>query len=115
MENTNNKPVIIIGATNRPDSLDIALRRAGRFDREFHLGVPDERARAQILQKISNNMRLDGEIDFRELSKLTPGFVGADLNALVGEAGMIAVKRIFMELANRNPEDEMAIDGLDNF
>ena len=99
LEKTGGKPVIIIGATNRPDSLDKALRRAGRFDKEIGLGVPDEMARSQILEKMCQRMKLTGNIDFKSLAKITPGYVGADLNSLVAEAGMIGVKRIFETFA----------------
>ncbi|TPX38068.1 hypothetical protein SmJEL517_g00083 [Synchytrium microbalum] len=94
----NAKPVMIIGATNRPDSLDPALRRAGRFDREIMLGVPDENGRARILEKLSRKLRLSGEMDLKSLAKLTPGYVGADLSALTAEAGMSAIRRIFRDL-----------------
>ncbi|CAO3621780.1 unnamed protein product [Cunninghamella blakesleeana] len=97
-EKTNNKPVMIIGATNRPDSLDAALRRAGRFDREISMGVPDEKAREKILTVLSSKLRLEGSFDFAELAKATPGYVGADLQALITAAGVIAVKRIFKHL-----------------
>ncbi|CAG8609458.1 5963_t:CDS:10 [Ambispora gerdemannii] len=97
-EKTDNKPVLIIGATNRPDSLDPALRRAGRFDREISMGVPDEEGREKILKVISKKLRLSGDFDFKSLAKLTPGYVGADLNALTAAAGVIAVKRIFQRL-----------------
>ncbi|ORX59716.1 AAA-domain-containing protein [Hesseltinella vesiculosa] len=97
-DKTDNKPVMIIGATNRPDSLDTALRRAGRFDREISMGVPDEKAREKILTVLSNNLRLDGSFDFAALAKATPGYVGADLQALITTAGVIAVKRIFKHL-----------------
>ncbi|GAA97291.1 hypothetical protein E5Q_03969 [Mixia osmundae IAM 14324] len=97
-EKTDNKPVLIIGATNRPDSLDTALRRAGRFDHEIVMGVPDENARKQILRVVSSKLRLAGDFDFRALAKSTPGYVGADLEALAGAAGIIAVKRIFEDL-----------------
>ena len=90
--------MIIIGATNRPDAIDPALRRAGRFDREITIGVPDELGRQKILEKICKRLKIDGQVTFDQLAKLTPGFVGADLNALLGEAGMIAVKRIFSSL-----------------
>ncbi|CAI4045629.1 hypothetical protein SKDZ_12G0240 [Saccharomyces kudriavzevii ZP591] len=100
MEKTNGKPVIIIGATNRPDSLDSALRRAGRFDREICLNVPNEVSRLHILRKMSDDLKIDGAIDFAKLSKLTPGFVGADLKALVTAAGTCAIKRIFETYAN---------------
>ncbi|KAK9760047.1 Ribosome biogenesis ATPase rix7 [Basidiobolus ranarum] len=94
-EKNNYKPVLIIGATNRPDSLDSALRRAGRFDREIALSVPGEEAREKILQVLSKKLRLSGNFDFKALAKQTAGYVGADLNALTCAAGMIAVRRIF--------------------
>ncbi|KAK7032957.1 P-loop containing nucleoside triphosphate hydrolase protein [Favolaschia claudopus] len=99
-EKTGNKPVIVVGATNRPDSLDAALRRAGRFDHEISLGVPDDAARAQILRVLSAKLRLAGDFDFTILAKATPGYVGADLAALTGAAGIIAVKRIFKQLSD---------------
>lgn len=99
LENTKGKPVIVIGATNRPDSLDPALRRAGRFDREICLNVPNEISRLHILKKMSERLRIDGTIDFLKLAKLTPGFVGADLKALVTAAGTCAIKRIFQAYA----------------
>ncbi|KAI5981903.1 P-loop containing nucleoside triphosphate hydrolase protein [Pisolithus albus] len=97
-EKNDNKPVIVIGATNRPDSLDAALRRAGRFDHEVSMGVPDEEARQKILRVLCAKLRLEGDFDFAALAKATPGYVGADLSALTGAAGVIAVKRIFQEL-----------------
>ncbi|KAL3887985.1 hypothetical protein ACJMK2_000370 [Sinanodonta woodiana] len=100
--------VLVIGATNHPDSLDPALRRAGRFDREILLGIPDESARLRILKVLFRNLRLEAEFDFMYLAKNTPGFVGADLMALVREAGMTAVNRVFNELVtnhkNSGPE-----------
>ncbi|KAF9147731.1 hypothetical protein BG015_010583 [Linnemannia schmuckeri] len=100
LENTNGKPVMIIGATNRPDSLDPALRRAGRFDLEINIGVPDQDSREQILRVMSSKLKLSGDFDFKELAKLTPGYVGADLNALTAAAGVAALKRIFQEIGN---------------
>jgi hypothetical protein len=116
-EKTDNKPVMVIGATNRPDALDPALRRAGRFDHEIGMTVPDDEARAQcvclsfiketphsniyrILRVLCAKLRLDGEFDFNALAKATPGYVGADLSALTGAAGIIAVKRIFKNLSD---------------
>jgi ribosome biogenesis ATPase len=90
--------VIVIGATNRPDSLDPALRRAGRFDREIGLGIPDEEARVRIMKVIAGKLRLEGAFDFKTIAKKTPGFVGADLQALTTEAAAVAVKRIFTGL-----------------
>ncbi|KAF8315865.1 AAA-domain-containing protein [Clavulina sp. PMI_390] len=100
-EKTDNKPVIVIGATNRPDSLDSALRRAGRFDHEIAMTVPDEVGREQILRVHSARLKLSGDFNFKALAKATPGYVGADLGALTGAAGVIAVKRIFRELAEK--------------
>ncbi|RKP13042.1 AAA-domain-containing protein, partial [Piptocephalis cylindrospora] len=97
-DKTGGKPVMIIGATNRPDALDSALRRAGRFDREIGMGVPDEEARCKILRVLSAKLRLSGDFDFPALAKRTAGYVGADLNALTSAAGMLAVKRIFRHL-----------------
>ena len=94
--NCNHAPVMVIGATNRPDAIDPALRRAGRFDREILLGVPDEEARACILQVMTTpGMRLAGDFDFKLLAKKTPGFVGADIRSLTKEAAVIAINRIF--------------------
>ncbi|KAJ7219986.1 P-loop containing nucleoside triphosphate hydrolase protein [Mycena pura] len=98
-DKTDNKPVIVMGATNRPDSLDAALRRAGRFDHEISMGVPDEAARAKILRVLSSKLKLDGDLDFAILAKATPGYVGADLAALTSAAGIVAVKRIFKQLS----------------
>ncbi|KAG9317681.1 P-loop containing nucleoside triphosphate hydrolase protein [Chiua virens] len=98
-EKTENRPVIVMGATNRPDSLDTALRRAGRFDHEISMGVPDEDARNKILRVLCAKLRLEGDFDYGSLAKVTPGYVGADLSALTGAAGVIAVKRIFKELS----------------
>ncbi|MCJ1232585.1 hypothetical protein MMC14_000538 [Varicellaria rhodocarpa] len=94
MEKTGGKAVIVLAATNRPDSLDPALRRAGRFDREINLSVPNETVREKILKALTRQMSLSGEIDFRFLAKSTPGFVGADLSDLVSTAGSIAIKRL---------------------
>ncbi|KAF8589893.1 AAA-domain-containing protein [Ramaria rubella] len=113
-DKTDNKPVIVIGATNRPDSLDAALRRAGRFDHEISMGVPDDDARAQILRVLCAKLRLSGDFDFKAMAKATPGYVGADLAALTGAAGVIAVKRIFQQLSDGSlvlPEDPQPVSG----
>ncbi|RLV95161.1 Ribosome biogenesis ATPase RIX7 [Spathaspora sp. JA1] len=118
LDKTDGKPIIVIGATNRPDSLDSALRRAGRFDREICLNVPNEEQRASILRAMTKNIKLHDEASFkyRELSKLTPGYVGADLKSLVSAAGIAAIKRIFESLSEKHEEisDSMEVDGLDN-
>lgn len=89
--------VLVIGATNRPDALDPALRRVGRFDQEISLGIPDRDARAQILKIICKNLKLEQSINYDELAKLTPGYVGADLLALVTRAATTAIKRMLTE------------------
>ncbi len=86
--------VLLIGATNQPNSLDPALRRPGRFDREISLRVPDLHGRMQILRIHSRDAALAADIDFARLAQLTPGFVGADLEALCREAAMIALRRV---------------------
>ncbi|XP_050981964.1 nuclear valosin-containing protein-like [Labeo rohita] len=95
--------VLVIGATNRPDSLDPALRRAGRFDREICLGIPDEGARLKILKTLCRKITLPEDFDYRQLARLTPGYVGADLMALCREAAMTAVNRILLQ---PNREDD---------
>ncbi len=87
--------VIVIGATNRPDSLDPALRRAGRFDRELKMAIPTEEGRLSILRVICASLRLSGSLDLADLARNTPGFVGADLRALAQEAASSAIRRIF--------------------
>jgi transitional endoplasmic reticulum ATPase len=86
--------VVLIGATNQPNALDPALRRPGRFDREISLRVPDVRGRTEILRIHSKDAALGNDIDFPRLAQLTPGFVGADLEALCREAAMIALRRV---------------------
>jgi transitional endoplasmic reticulum ATPase len=86
--------VLLIGATNQPNSLDPALRRPGRFDREISLHVPDLRGRMEILGIHCRDAALAADIDFARLAQLTPGFVGADLEALCREAAMIALRRV---------------------
>uniref|UniRef100_A0A7N5JMF6 Nuclear valosin-containing protein-like n=1 Tax=Ailuropoda melanoleuca TaxID=9646 RepID=A0A7N5JMF6_AILME len=97
--------VLVIGATNRPDALDPALRRAGRFDREICLGIPDEASRERILRTLCRKLRLPESFSFRHLAHLTPGFVGADLMALCREAAMGAVSRVLMTLQEQLPVD----------
>ncbi|XP_036210805.1 nuclear valosin-containing protein-like isoform X3 [Myotis myotis] len=102
--------VLVIGATNRPDSLDPALRRAGRFDQEICLGIPDEASRERILQTLCRKLRLPETFQFRHLAHLTPGFVGADLMALCREAAMCAVSRVLMRPQDA-PKEEPETEG----
>src|SRR5215469_15304213 len=90
--------VIVIGATNIPEMLDPALRRPGRFDREIEIGVPNTQARLQILRIHTRAMPLAPDVDLQEIAEHTHGFVGADLEALCQEVGMIALRR-FLSLS----------------
>ncbi|KUK44571.1 MAG: CDC48 family AAA ATPase [Methanothrix sp.] len=90
--------VVVIGATNRPDALDQALRRPGRFDREIEIGVPNREARLEVLQIHARGMPLAEDVNLEKLADITHGFVGADLAALAREAGMRALRRIVPEL-----------------
>ena len=86
--------VVIIGATNQPNALDPAMRRPGRFDREIGLRVPDMRGRMEVLQIHSKDAAMGNDIDLLRIAQLTPGFVGADLEALCREAAMVALRRV---------------------
>ncbi|WP_050033651.1 CDC48 family AAA ATPase [Halorubrum halophilum] len=90
--------VVVIGATNRVDAIDPALRRGGRFDREIEVGVPDREGRKEILQVHTRNMPLVDEIDLDEYADNTHGFVGADLESLAKESAMHALRRIRPDL-----------------
>jgi len=90
--------VVVIAATNRPEALDEALRRPGRFDREIVVGVPDESGRREILGIHTRGMPLDEGVDLQELARQTYGFVGADLAALSREAAIEAVRRIMPKI-----------------
>ncbi|WP_336022377.1 AAA family ATPase [Halobellus salinisoli] len=92
--------VVVIGATNRVDSLDPALRRGGRFDREIEIGVPNEQGRREILDVHTRRMPLADDVDIDRLAARTHGFVGADLESLATEAAMIALRRGRREDAN---------------
>jgi transitional endoplasmic reticulum ATPase len=90
--------VIVIGATNRPDAVDPALRRPGRFDREIELGVPDFEGRREILQIHTRGMPLGPDVDLEEFSQHTYGFVGADIAAFIREAAMNALRRVLPKI-----------------
>jgi len=90
--------LVVIAATNRPEAIDEALRRPGRFDREIVVGVPDERGRREILGIHTRGMPLGDKVDLAELARTTFGFVGADLAALTREAAIEAVRRIMPQL-----------------
>jgi transitional endoplasmic reticulum ATPase len=90
--------VVVIGATNRPDSLDPALRRPGRFDREIEIGVPNKESRLEVLLIHTRGMPLAKDVNQQKLADVTHGFVGADLAALAREAGMRSLRRVLPEL-----------------
>src|SRR5919206_1811865 len=95
--------VIVMAATNRPNAIDPALRRPGRFDREIEIKVPDKRGRLEILQIHSHNMPLGSDVDLEKIAAVTHGFVGADLEYLCKDAAMKCLRRVLPEL---NLEDE---------
>ena len=95
--------VIVIAATNRPNAIDPALRRPGRFDREIEIKVPDKRGRLEILQIHTRNMPLDSDVNQEKIASVSHGFVGADLEYLCKEAAMKCLRRLLPEL---NLEDE---------
>ncbi|MEM2312931.1 MAG: CDC48 family AAA ATPase [Candidatus Nezhaarchaeales archaeon] len=90
--------VVVIGATNRPDAVDPALRRPGRFDREISIGIPDKPARREILQVHVRGMPLAEDVNLDELTEVTHGFTGADLAALCREAAMRALRRFLPQI-----------------
>ncbi|MCI1274127.1 MAG: ATP-dependent zinc metalloprotease FtsH [Clostridiaceae bacterium] len=101
-ENTN---IIVIAATNRPDILDNALLRPGRFDRQIYINSPDVRGREEILKVHAKNKKLDSEVDLKVLAKRTPGFTGADLQNLLNESALLAA---------RNNEEKITMEDIDN-
>jgi len=90
--------VVVIAATNRPDSIDPAIRRPGRFDREIEIGIPDEGGRKEILAIHTRGMPLNDKVNLDQIAKITHGFVGADLEILAKEAAMRSLRRILPEL-----------------
>jgi transitional endoplasmic reticulum ATPase len=101
--------VVVIAATNRPNSLDPALRRPGRLDREIEIGVPDKNGRLEIMKIHTRNMPLAKNVNLKEIANITHGFVGADLHALAKEAAMIVLRRILPDL-NLEGKDEESVE-----
>jgi transitional endoplasmic reticulum ATPase len=96
--------IVVIGATNRPNAIDPALRRPGRFDREIEIGIPDEKGRLDILQIHSRGMPLTDDVDLASIARITHGFVGADLQALSKEAAMRSLRRILPQIDLHQPK-----------
>src|SRR5438093_2660062 len=90
--------IIVIGATNRPNAIDPALRRPGRFDREIEIGVPDKMGRYEILQIHTRAMPLTSDVNLHRLSEICHGYTGADISALCREAAMKALRRYLREI-----------------
>ncbi|MEC7525118.1 MAG: CDC48 family AAA ATPase [Myxococcota bacterium] len=102
--------VVVIGATNRPDAIDEALRRPGRFDRELTIGVPDKDGRREVLQIHTRGMPLADDVELDRLAQMTYGFVGADLAALCREAALESLRRVLPEIdleADEIPEEAL--------
>jgi cell division protease FtsH len=97
--------IIVIAATNRPDILDNALLRPGRFDRQIYISAPDIKGREQILKVHAQNKKLDSKVNLKTLAKRTPGFTGADLQNLLNESALLAA---------RNNQEEIKMEDIDN-
>ncbi len=99
--------VIVLAATNRPDAIDPALRRPGRFDREIEIGVPDRTARKEIMQIHTRNMPLSKDVEMDELAAITHGYTGADLSALAKEAAMVSLRGVWPKIIDKKriPEE----------
>ena len=102
-----NEGVIVLAATNRPDILDPALLRPGRFDRQIHVGTPDVKGREDILKVHAKGKRLDGDVDLKTLARFTPGFTGADLSNLLNEAAIMAAREDRKVLNMKDLNDAM--------
>ena len=100
-----NEGVIMIAATNRPDILDSALLRPGRFDRQIYIGVPDVKGRKAIMQVHSKKKPFEDDVNFDAIAKTTAGFTGADLENLLNEAALLAARRSKTKIGNREIDD----------
>ncbi|MBI5228916.1 CDC48 family AAA ATPase [Candidatus Micrarchaeota archaeon] len=96
--------VVVMAATNRPNSIDPALRRPGRFDREIEIGVPDKKGRKEILQIHTRGMPMSDDVSLDDLASITHGFVGADLSSLTKEAAMKALRRVLPKITMEDEE-----------
>ncbi len=103
-ENTN---IIVIAATNRPDILDNALLRPGRFDRQIYINAPDVRGREEILKVHAKNKQLDNDVDLKVLAKRTPGFTGADLQNLLNESALLAARNNKQKISMSDIDDSI--------
>ncbi len=106
--------VVVIAATNMPNSLDPALRRPGRFDREIEIGIPDKKGRDKILRIHTRNMPLAKAVNLNKIVEVTHGFVGADLESLAKEAAMIVMRRLLPELRKLKEGEDLSENILNN-
>ena len=104
---SDNEGVIVLAATNRPDVLDKALLRAGRFDKQIVVGAPDVKAREQILEVHAKKKRLADDVDLEIIAKNTSGFAGADLENVLNEIVLLAARRNLQEIGMKEIEDAM--------
>ena len=104
---SDNEGVIILAATNRPDVLDKALLRAGRFDRQIVVSSPDVKAREQILEVHARKKKLSDDVDLKVIAKNTSGFAGADLENVLNEAALLAARKNYKEIGMKEIEDAM--------
>lgn len=102
--------VLVLAATNNPDTLDPALRRAGRLEQEIALGIPTLKARRDILRIMCRGLNIDQNVDLDVIATLTPGFVGADLQALINKSSTVAIKRVFNAIRNQVPIEPVPIE-----
>jgi ribosome biogenesis ATPase len=99
-------PVFIIGATSKPEFIDSSVRRSGRFDKEIHIGFPNQEMREKMLVSMAKDKRIAEDVKFFDLAKMTPGYLAADLQSLIREAGKLAIRRIVADLT----ESEISLD-----
>jgi ribosome biogenesis ATPase len=101
-----NAPVFIIGATSKPEFIDSSVRRSGRFDKEIHIGFPNESMRQKMLVYMAKDKKLSENVSFPDLAKMSPGYLAADLQSLIREAGRNAIKRIITDIETNKVEGE---------
>jgi ribosome biogenesis ATPase len=93
-------PVFIIGATSKPEFIDSSVRRSGRFDKEIHIGFPNQEMREKMLMSMCKDKKFSLEVDFVKIAHMTPGYLAADLQSLIREAGRAAIRRIIKHINN---------------
>lgn len=105
-------PVFIIGATSKPEFIDSSVRRSGRFDKEIHIGFPTQDMREKMLISMARDKRISGDVEFSNLAKMTPGYLAADLQSLIREAGKSAIRRIVKDIKQIESESQIEKENL---